>query len=262
MTNRVSRQAELEALLKSFHLTFFRSHYEQFARQAEKEKLDHVAYLYQLCKLESDERYNRRTEKLIKQSKIPRAKLLSSFEFGRFEDLSESEVRQLSEGAFMDLSENILIFGNPGTGKSHLAAALGREWCLRGRTTFYTTASALVQRLLIAKRDLKLNKMIKDLDAFEALIIDDISYVPQDRDETDVLFVLLAERYERRSLVITSNLQFSDWNLIFKDAVTTMAAIDKLVHHGHVLELNGDSYRAGVAEERKNRKKASKPVKD
>lgn len=251
MTNGVTRQAELEALLKSFYLTFFNSNYQQFARQAEKEKIDHVGYLYQLCKIESDERYNRRTEKLIKQSKIPRGKLLSGFDFSRFQGLSESQVQLFADGSCLDASENILIFGNPGTGKSHLAAALGREWCLRGRATLYTTASALVQKLLVAKRDLKLNKLLKDLDAFEALIIDDISYVPQDREETDVLFVLLAERYERRSLVITSNLPFSQWNLIFKDVVTTMAAVDKLVHHGHVLELNGESYRAEAAERRK-----------
>jgi DNA replication protein DnaC len=221
--------------------------------------VDHVGYLYQLCKRESEDRYNRKTEKLIRQSKIPRSKLLSAFDFARFQGLSESQIRQFAEGNFLDASENILIFGNPGTGKSHLAAALGREWCLRGRPTLYTTASALVQRLLIAKRDLKLNKLLKDLDDFEALIIDDISYVPQDRDETDVLFVLLAERYERRSLVITSNLPFSQWNLIFKDTVTTMAAVDKLVHHGHVLELNGESFRA---EEAANRKRTSISKKD
>jgi DNA replication protein DnaC len=150
-----------------------------------------------------------------------------------------------------------LIFGNPGTGKTHLAAALGREWCLRGRRVFFTSASSIVQDLLAAKRDLKLNSLLKKLDRFETVIIDDISYIPQDREETDVLFVFLADRYEKRSLAITSNLAFSQWDKVFKDAVTTMAAIDKLVHHSNVLELNGESYRAQVAAGRKRNKAKS-----
>ncbi|MBX3148949.1 ATP-binding protein [Candidatus Obscuribacterales bacterium] len=148
-----------------------------------------------------------------------------------------------------------MIFGNPGTGKTHLAAALGREWCMRGRHTMFTTASALVQDLLTAKRDLQLNAMLKTLDRFEALIVDDISYIPQNRDETDVLFVLLSERYERRSLVITSNLPFSKWDNVFKDSMTTTAAVDRLVHHSTVLELNGESFRIQAATERNKKKK-------
>src|SRR5581483_11549010 len=130
---------------------------------------------------------------------------------------------------------------------------LAREWCLRGRAVFFTTASAIVQDLLAAKRDLKLNSVLKKLDKYQAVVIDDISYIPQDRDETDVLFVLLAERYERRSLVVTSNLPFSQWDKVFKDTMTTMAAIDRLVHHATVLELNGESFRAQAAS-KKNKK--------
>lgn len=248
-----TRQSELEALLHSFRLPSFSKHYQQFARQAEKEKVDHVGYLYQLSRLESEERYNRKTERLIKQAKLPRGKTLEGFDLTRFEGLSESQVRELAEASCLDRAENILIFGNPGTGKTHLAAALGREWCLRGRKVCFTTASSLVQELLAAKRDLKLNVVLKRLDAFEALIIDDISYIPQDREETDVLFVLLSERYEQRSLIITSNLPFSQWDRVFKDAMTTMAAVDRLVHHSTVLELNGESYRAQSAKKRNKR---------
>lgn len=249
--NTLTRQSELEALLKGFHLPSFANNYQQFARQAEKERIDHVGYLYHLSKTESEDRYNRRTDRLIRQAKLPRGKTLDAFDLARFEGISESQVSELAEGTCLDSAENILIFGNPGTGKSHLAAALGREWCLRGRTTFFTTASALVQDLLCSKRDLKLNQMLKRLDRFDALIIDDISYVPQDREETDVLFVLMAERYEQRSLIVTSNLPFSQWDRIFKDTVTTMAAVDKLVHHATVLELNGESYRVQSAAKRK-----------
>jgi DNA replication protein DnaC len=152
----------------------------------------------------------------------------------------------------------LLIFGIPGAGKTHLSASLAREWCLRGRRVLYTTAAMLVQELLVAKRDLQLNQLIKKLDGYEAVVIDDISYVPYTRDETDVLFVLLAARYETRSVVITSNLVFSDWGNIFKDALTTRAAIDRLVHHATILELT-ESYRQQEAKTRKKAQEQKKP---
>jgi len=248
-----TRQSELEALLNAFHLPSFGRNYQQYARQAEKERIDHVGYLYQLSKLESEDRYNRKTDRLIRQARLPRGKTLEQFDLNRFEGLSESQVNELTSGDCLDRAENILVFGNPGTGKTHLAAALGREWCLRGRHVLFMSASSLVQDLLAAKRDLRLNALLKRLDRFDALIIDDISYIPQDREETDVLFVLLSERYEQRSLVITSNLPFSQWDKVFKDAMTTMAAVDRLVHHSTVLELNGESFRAQTAKKRNKR---------
>lgn len=248
-----TRQAELESMLFSFHLPSFKKNYQSFALEAEKERFGHVEYLYQLSRLESEDRYNRKTERLIRQAKLPRGKTLEKFDLKMFSGISQSQINQVAEGGGLDTAENLLIFGNPGTGKTHLASALGREWCLRGRRVYFTSASALVQDLLAAKRDLRLNQMLKRLDKFEAVIIDDISYIPQDRDETDVLFVLLSERYERRSLVVTSNLPFSQWDKVFKDAVTTTAAIDRLVHYSVVLELNGPSYRAETAK-RRNKK--------
>lgn len=254
--NATTKQDELESLLHSFRLPAFKKFYQQYARQAEKERIDHVGYLFELSKLENDERYNRRSERLVRKSKLPKGKRLEDFDLSGFTGISQSQIQQLAEGDGLDQAENVLIFGTPGTGKTHLASALGREWCLRGRHVLFTTASALVQELLAAKRDLKLNGLLKKLDRFDALIIDDISYIPQDRNETDVLFVLLSERYEKRSLVITSNLPFSQWDKVFKDEMTTLAAVDRLVHHSTVLELNGESFRVQAATNKKKAKKS------
>lgn len=250
---------KLEMLLKSLHLTTFLKNFEAFAEKAQKAKLGYTDFLLELAQIESDERQNKRVSKLLKQSKIPIGKTLEAFDITGQPALSSTLLRELADGDCLDHCENILIFGVPGTGKSHLSAALGREWCLRGRKVFYTTAAALVQDLLVAKRDLKLNELIKKLDGYEGLLIDDISYVPQSRDETDVLFVLLAARYETRSIIVTSNLVFSSWGEIFKDPMTTKAAIDRLVHHGTILELveiDGDSYRGKQAKSRNKRSRA------
>lgn len=248
----------LEGLLKSFYLSSFVRHYQDFARKAEKEKAGHVEYLYELSHVESSERQTRRTERLIRQAKLPAGKQLSNFEFNRVPDLSRTLVNELAEGEFLDRNENLLFFGKPGMGKSHLVAALAREWCIRGRRALFITSSALVEELLKAKLALKLNVLIKRLEKYEALLIDDISYIPQTREETDVLFTLLSERYEKRSIVMTSNLAFSDWEKIFKDKMTTMAAIDRIVHHAIILELVGKSFRADAAENRKDKSKKTK----
>ena len=168
--------------------------------------------------------------------------------------------RQLSglvEGDFLDRAENLLVFGNPGSGKTHLVCALGQELILRDRRVLFSTCALLVQRLLRAKLELTLERELKKLDRFEALIIDDIGYVQQNRDEMEILFTLLSHRYERRSILLTSNLVFSDWERIFKDPLTTAAAIDRLVHHSVILELNVTSYRMEAAKHREPKRRRS-----
>jgi len=161
------------------------------------------------------------------------------------------QLENLRDGSFLNRRENVLIFGKPGSGKSHALCALSEQLILQGRSLLFTTCSLLVQQLLIAKRDLRLPKMIKQMSSFEGLIIDDLGYVQQSREEMEVLFTLLAERYERGSVLLTSNLAFSKWDQIFKDAMTTAAAIDRLVHHSVIIEMNVPSYRVETAKNTK-----------
>ena len=176
----------------------------------------------------------------------------SIFDMPRIPGLAPSLIQRLAQGDFIDRCGNILLFGNPGTGKSHLSIALAREWCLLGRKVRFFTAANLVQQLLQEKRKLSLEQYIKRLERYEVIVIDDISYVPFEKHETDVLFTLLAARYEMRSIMITINLPFSKWDSIFKDKMTTNAAIDRLVHHANILELNTTSYRSEIAKKRQS----------
>ena len=164
------------------------------------------------------------------------------------------QVRTLIEGGFVDRAENLLAFGKSGSGKTHLLAGIAQELVRNGRKVYFSTCSLLVQDLLIAKRDLKLSRLLKRLAGFDALMIDDIGYVQQSREEMEVLFTLLAERYERGTVMLTSNLAFSKWEAIFKDPMTTAAAIDRLVHHSVILELNIPSYRLEQAKKSKTTK--------
>ena len=161
----------------------------------------------------------------------------------RFPQRIVNQLRSLVEGSFLNRAENILAFGNPGSGKTHLVCAIGEELIRAGRRVYFTPCSLLVQDLLQAKQNLTLARLLRRLRKYDAIIIDDIGYVQHDRDEMEVLFTLLADRYERGSVMITSNLPFSQWERIFHDPMVTAAAIDRLVHHSIILELNITSYR-------------------
>jgi DNA replication protein DnaC len=180
---------------------------------------------------------------MLRQSKIPLEKDLLSLDQKRLPTKVGRQFKTLLSGTFLDRCENVLVFGRSGSGKTHALCALGQELIRQNRKVLFTTCSLLVQELLIAKRDLKLSKELKRLSRFEGLILDDIGYVQQSREEMEVLFTLLADRYERGSVLLTSNLPFSQWETIFKDPMTTAAAIDRLVHHSVILELNVPSYR-------------------
>ena len=209
-------------------------------------------FLSEMLEQEMDGRRERRTERLKDAAHLPPEKTLATFDQERLPLRLRRLLPQLCSGDFVDRSENLLVFGLPGRGKTHFASAVGHELVNLGRSVFFTPTYRLVDSLLRAKRDLLLEHELRRLDRFEVLILDDIGYVQQSRDEMEVLFTLLAERYERRSVVITSNLVFSQWDQIFKDPMTTAAAIDRVVHHSIIVEFGKEisSHRADEAARR------------
>ena len=229
--------------LKELHLPTVRACYEEEAGRAQREDLAYEYYLAEVMEREREVRRHNRVQRLLRESKLPLEKSFDAFEKDRLPSILTAQVNALIEGSFLDRSENVLAFGNPGSGKTHLLCAIGQELILQGRRVLFSSCSLLVQQLLIAKRDLNLPRLLKRLRKYDVLIIDDIGYVQQNREEMEILFILLAERYERGSMMITSNLPFSKWGRIFKDPMTTAAAIDRLVHHSIILELNLPSYR-------------------
>jgi len=234
--------------LRELHLPTFREQYEAMADRAVRESLSYEQYLDELATAECEARTMSRIERWLRESDLPVEKNLAAFDMKRLPAALGRQVRTLLDGAFVDARENVLAFGRSGSGKTHLLCGIAQELVRGGRKVLFAPCSLLVQDLLGAKRDLRLKRHLKRLSRFEVLIIDDLGYVQQSREEMEVLFTLLAERYERGSVMITSNLPFSKWESIFKDPMTTAAAIDRLVHHSVILELNVPSYRLEQAQ--------------
>ncbi len=246
---------ELKEQFRELRLPMFPEHFQKLAEQAARESLSHPQYLAELTRLECQTRQERRIQRLLEQSRLPHAKSWESFDWKRIPLAVARQAESLQDGSFLDRRENLLVFGKPGSGKTHCVCALAQRLVQQGRSILFTTCGLLVQSLLAAKRDLRFAKAIKQLSRFEGRILDDLGYVQHGREEMEVLFALLAERYERGSVLLTSNLPFSQWEQIFKDAMTTAAAIDRLVHHCVIWELNVPSYRLEHA--KKNRRTCS-----
>lgn len=216
-----------------------------------------LAVLLETLEAEHGERRVRRCDRLLRGSKLPPGKTFESLDEKRLPKGVTPRLRELASGDFLERAANVLCFGLPGTGKTHAACALGHVLVQRGHAVLFTPTFQLVQELLAAKRDLELPRALRKLDAFDVLILDDLGYVQQSADEVEVLFTLMAERYERRSMIITSNLVFGEWDRIFKNPMTTAAAIDRIVHHSVILEFDGPSIRAEEAKRRNPRKEAA-----
>jgi len=236
-------------LLRALKLPGFVEHFETVAEQAEREGWSFEAYLHQLAEIELEERGRRKIARLLKRSKLPSDKTLATLELDRFAAPVRRQVPRLCDGDFVERAENLLAFGLPGRGKTHLLCAIGHELIQRrGYAVLFVPAFKLVQRLLVAKRELEIEAALRRLDRFDAVLIDDIGYIQQSREEMEVLFTFLAERYERKSVMITSNLVFSEWDRIFQDPMTTACAIDRLVHHATILDMTGPSFRSDAAQ--------------
>jgi DNA replication protein DnaC len=240
----------LEQLLRELHLPTFLAQAQAVAIEAERSGWSFTRYLYTLVELELEERRQRRVQRRRQESGLPSSKTLTTLQVAHLPTPVRRQLPTLCEGQFVEQAQNILAFGLPGRGKTHLLCAVGHALVERGHRVLFTPAYQLVQRLLAAKQALRLEQELHKLDGFAAIILDDIGYVQQSRAEMEVLFTFLAERYERKSVLISSNLVFSQWDRIFQDPMTTAAAIDRLVHHAIILELTGSSFRTEQAKER------------
>jgi len=263
MTNgSMNQSTSLPVSLRDLALPSFVTYHAEVAKQAEKEGWSFTQYLSHLAELELGDRRARRVERLLRASNLPPDKTLATFDASRLAANVRRQLPALCEGDFVRRAENVLAFGLPGRGKSHLVCAIGHELVKRGVPVLFTRAYALVQQLLKAKKELALERVLKKLDRVEVVILDDIGYVQQDHQEMEVLFTFLAERYERRSVMITTNLVFSQWDKIFKDPMTTAAAVDRLVHHSIILEMSGPTYRGEEAERRNSSAKSGREGKE
>ena len=243
--------AKLPLMLTVLRLPTFANLWPAFADRADREGWPAARFLAALAELELAERDRRRIQRHLREARLPMGKTLESFDFAAVPTLSKAHVMALAEGdSWLAKGNNILAFGPPGGGKSHLAAALGHALIHKGYRVLFTRTTDLVQRLQTARQNLTLAQDVAKLDKFHLLILDDLSYVQKDHAETSVLFELIAARYERRSIMITANQPFGGWDGIFPDKAMTVAAIDRLVHHAVIFEMNVESYRRRAALER------------
>ncbi len=241
--------ARLSLMLGELRLPMITRLWPEFAERADREGWPATRLLSALVEHELADRSRRRIERHRADSHLPAGKTLDCFDFSMVPMLSKPHLLALAAGdAWLDKGANLLFFGPPGAGKSHAAAGLGHALIDAGYRVFFTRADELVQRLQVARQSLQLTSVINKLDRFDLLVIDDISYVRKDQAETSVLFELIAQRYEHRSVLITANQPFSEWNSVFPDPAMTIAAIDRLVHHATVFELNVESYRRRTAQ--------------
>lgn len=247
--------------LKALRLPTFLKEYDKVAQQAAAECLDHPRYLLRLAELELIERERRTVERRIKDARFPTVKSLDSFDFKALPSLNKVQVLELARGEYLARQENVIVLGNSGTGKTHIALGLGLAACQQGLSVGFTTAAALVHELLEARDEKRLQRLHKQLAGYKLLIIDELGYVPLSKTGAELLFEVFSRRYERASILVTSNLPFDEWTEVFGSERLTGALLDRLTHKVHILEMNGDSYRLDQSR-RRQRQATAKAVQE
>jgi DNA replication protein DnaC len=232
-----NRQIELQAMLHSLRLPTMAEVCAELAHTSAKAGLSHEAFLYELARLEGERRAQQRIERRLSQSGLPREKTFATFQLDRLPMSVRGQLERLRSGEFVKDATNVVAVGPPGVGKSHVLAAVAHDLVQQGYAVLWTSTAQLMQRLLAAKRDLRLPQELAKLHRYACLVLDDIGYVQHDQDEMEVLFTLLSDRYEQRGVCLSTNLVFSEWERIFKNPLTTVAAIDRVVHHSVILDL-------------------------
>src|SRR6476660_4027357 len=229
--------------LKTLKLPTVLREYDKVAQQCAAEGLDHVQFLARLVELELIDRERRMVERRIKAAKFPTVKSLDSFDFAALPSLNKALVLELARSDYVARRENIIAVGNHGTGKTHIALGLGLAACQKGLSVGFTTAAAMVHELIEARDEKRLLRLQRQLANYKLLIIDELGYVPFSQTGAELLFEVFSQRYERGSTIVTSNLPFDEWTGVFASERLTGALLDRLTHHVHILEMNGDSYR-------------------
>lgn len=243
-------QVLLHHHLKALKLLTFLREYDKVAGQCAQEGVDHTGYLLRLVELEVIERERRMVERRIKHARFPTVKSLDTFDFLALPSLNKPLVLELARGEYVDRRENLIALGNSGTGKTHVALGLGLAACQQGLSVGFTTASALVHELLEARDERRLLQLQKRLAGLKLLIIDELGFVPLSKTGAELLFEVFSQRYERGSILVTSNLPFDEWTEVFGSERLTGALLDRLTHRVHLLEMNGESYRLKQSRQR------------
>jgi DNA replication protein DnaC len=244
--------------LKALRLPSFLREYDKLAQQCAAEGVDHPRYLLRLAELELIDREQRMVERRIKEARFPTVKSLDSFEFAAIPSLNKTMVLELARCGYVARRENVIAVGNSGTGKTHIALGLGLVACQKGLSVGFVTAAALVHELIEARDEKRLLRLQRQLAGYKLLIIDELGYVPLSTTGAELLFEVFSQRYERGSTIVTSNLPFDEWTGVFGSERLTGALLDRLTHHVHILEMNGDSYRLKQSKRRQRQPQAAK----
>ncbi len=236
-------QAQLEEYLRALKLPMFLHHYQTYAQDAARAGLSCERYLLALCEAEWTQREVKRVEHATKMAKLPFVKEISTYDFSLIENIPKARILELAEGRYLKAAENLLLLGNPGLGKTHIAIGLALCACRQGKRVRFYRAAKLVDELALYRRDLRLSHFTAQFVKLDLLVLDELGFLPIDREGAQMLFQLISDLYERVSIIVTSNLRFTDWNAIFGDEKMTDALIGRLTHKGHIIEFVGESYR-------------------